>query len=125
MLSKLIIAGAILVFSIPYSFSADRGIFGNCNAVKGTTGKVTYVSLGVDDETAGYISFHYVDNISKAEDDISVKATTGDSGGHETYLALMTAVISNLDFKIERCYSDQLAGFSLLPPVKKESGTEK
>ena len=117
MLSKLIIAGAILIFSSPYSFSADREIFGNCDKYKGAVGKINSVSVGVDHETAGYISFEFEKKDGSAGGPISVKSATGDTGGHEMFLALLAASISKLDFEIHNCNSDQLAGFILYPPV--------
>jgi|GEM_PF-6435860 len=125
MFDKLIIAGAILFFSSPYVFSADREIFGNCENYKGVVGKINSVSVGVDEETAGYISFEFTKKDGTAGNLVSVKSATGDAGGHEMFLALMTATISNLDFEIYRCVNDQLAGFILFPPDKPKTDTEK
>ncbi|MFV8810467.1 hypothetical protein ACNSPD_10435 [Yersinia enterocolitica] len=112
MTSKLVSFGLFFILSIVYS-AQSFAVTGNCNDVKDTTGKIVSVNLGWDDSSAENIAFNYkrVGYVSKR---ISVKRTIGDASGHAMYQLLLTAMLTQSEFKIVRCETDQLIGGEIL-----------
>lgn len=103
---KLVISFLLPLLSAVYS-THSLATIGHCDYAKGTTGKIVSVNLGWDDKGPENIAFNYK-RIGYPAHSMSVKRTVGDASGHAMYQLLLTAMLTQSNFKILRCETDQL-----------------
>lgn len=94
------------LLSVVYS-TQSLATAGSCNYEQGTTGKIVSVNLGWDDDGPQNIAFNYK-RTGYPPHSMSVKRTVGDASGHAMYQLLLTAMLTQSNFKIIRCETDQL-----------------